>query len=355
MEYKNSLHQYICKTFGDNFTEESFRHIGFASLDSGTYLSTNGNVRIQAEESSRPLPVEITEVAIKTNGEWTIYSADDVKSGYFTKEKVEYTWPSHLQKYSSLQQDQEVATVSKLTDEGQKLVKDNLAREPEVEKVFLATTATGIDVYIESETFEHMQAHPDVDLEVVKEAISKIDDITTETPFRIGSTDLGRTVGKDNCVEINSEDKIEMLYRKNRDGQTPVILNGEKADTSLVTVGICLDQGKHTMFTAFYGQLAPKEPWDERIQNPTEKAEAEKFWSTHALVLEPDAIDWDKSNPTEDKRVENLANDILNKNSAKSEAYIVNPFKVMDEHKQTKTNDNKEERSGKNGLEDISI
>ena len=297
MEYNNELHEEVCKMFGDDFTEESFRHSGFRMSDCGTYLSSNGNVRIQVHQSVLPLPMVIEEVAIKTDGEWTTYNGDDEKSQYFTTEEVTYRWPSNLLKYSTLQGDYDTAYCTILTEEGQKFVKDNIAREPEAEKVFLATTASGVDVYIEKETYDHMQAHPDVDLEVVKEAINKIDDLTADTPFRMASTDMDRYIGEDNCIQIQPSFHVQDLYRKNRDGKTPVVVDvweDKTQHTTLVTTGICLDEGKHTMFTAFYGQLAPKEPWDSSL-SPDAKAESEAFWSTHALAVAPDAIDWERS------------------------------------------------------------
>lgn len=165
-----------------------------------------------------------------------------------------------------------------------------------MEKVFLAKTAAGADVYVGEETYEHMKAHPDVSIDHIKEAIEKSD---YSGPFKMENADLGRTIGKDNCVEIAPGDNVEELYRLRRDGATPFV-DKEPADTSKIVVGMALDDdGKHTMFTAFYGQLAPKEPWDKTLR-PEEKAESEKFWSTHALAKDSagnwkKGIDWERS------------------------------------------------------------
>jgi hypothetical protein len=65
--------------------------------------------------------------------------------------------------------------------------------------------------------------------------------------------------------------------------------------TSLITIGICLDDdGVHTLFTAFYGKLAPREPWDPSLPDQ-DRAESEEFWKTHAIVATPDEIDWERS------------------------------------------------------------
>ena len=106
---------------------------------------------------------------------------------------------------------------------------------------------------------------------------------------------LGRTVGKDNCVEVQPGDNPKMMYRRDREGQTPVLVYGKAADTSLINIGICLDDdGKHTMFTSFYGQLAPKEPWDKSLK-PEEVQESQEFWSKHALVVTRFDVDWERT------------------------------------------------------------
>ncbi len=164
-------------------------------------------------------------------------------------------------------------------------------------KVLLGTTALGQNIYIGQETYEHMQAHPDVSTEHIIEAISKIKDYNGQ--FRIGSVDLGRTIGKDTCIEVSVEEAI-MVYRKGREGLTPVVFNQEPADTNLITIGMCHDDdGKDTFFTAFYGQLAPKEPWDKNL-SPEQMTESEEFWNgkegkRHALIVTDDAIDWERT------------------------------------------------------------
>lgn len=156
-------------------------------------------------------------------------------------------------------------------------------------KTFIGTTANGIDVYMCESTYKHMIAHPDVRMDDVKEAIMKT---TYQAPFQIQSVDLGRICGKDSCISIPAGMKPKMRTRKGRQGKTPVFLSGvEAADTCILTVGICKDDdGKDTVFTAFYGQLAPKEPWDPRLSD-SERSESEAFWSSHALVVTTDQLE----------------------------------------------------------------
>jgi hypothetical protein len=156
-------------------------------------------------------------------------------------------------------------------------------------KKFIGTTKNGVEVYMCESTYEHMLAHPDVRMSDVKEAIMKM---AYKAPFQMAQVDLGRICGKDSCVEIPAGMKPEMRTRKGRQGKTPVFLTGVKAaDTSLLTIGICTDDdGKDTVFTAFYGQLAPKEPWDPRLSD-SERSEAESFWASHALVVTADQLE----------------------------------------------------------------
>ena len=155
-------------------------------------------------------------------------------------------------------------------------------------KTFIAKTSNNVDIYMCESTYEHMLAHPDVRMSDIKEAIMKT---VYKAPFQIKAVDLGRICGKDACIEIPAGMKPEMRIRKGRQGKTPVFISGVEAeDTTLLTIGICTDDdGKNTVFTAFYGQLAPKEPWDQRLSD-SERSESEEFWTSHALVVTADQL-----------------------------------------------------------------
>ena len=138
-----------------------------------------------------------------------------------------------------------------------------------------------------------MQAHATVSMDHIKEAIRKIDDY--HGPFKIGSVDLGRVIGKDNCIEVTDDIKVEHLYRKGRNIKSAVTFDGTPADTPLLTIGLCLDDdGKHTMFTSFYGKLAPKELEDSRLTD-AERPESERFWNTHVICVTRDDVDLERS------------------------------------------------------------
>lgn len=158
-------------------------------------------------------------------------------------------------------------------------------------KKLIAVTANGLEVYAEQDLYEkHMAAHADVKMEDIAEAISKITSANYNGQFGIITIDLGRLVGYDHCVPVTESDAVRHLYRENRKGTTPCLLNRKGNPTSLITIGIC----KQTLFTAFYGKLAPKEPWDDSLRE-SDRAESESFWKTHALCVDSDDIDWEMS------------------------------------------------------------
>lgn len=151
-------------------------------------------------------------------------------------------------------------------------------------------------VYLGKNFAEHMQAHQDVSLEHIKEALENLKVLVKN--FYIGTVDLKRVVGKQTCVEITDEnrDKVQMLYRKGRKGRTPILLEGEGVDTTCITIGIAKDdKNKFRLFTAWYGTKATREPWDRNIESETELKECEEFWSKHAIIADFNSINWERS------------------------------------------------------------
>lgn len=165
-----------------------------------------------------------------------------------------------------------------------------------MDKKLIAVTANGLEVYAEQDLYEkHMAAHADVKLSDIAEAVRKVTSANYNGQFGMLTIDLEREIGVDSCVEVTESDAVRHLYRKDRKGASPCLLNRKGNPTSLITIGICKDDdGKQTLFTAFYGKLAPKEPWDYSLTE-TERTESVAFWRTHALCVDSDAIDWEMS------------------------------------------------------------
>ena len=147
-------------------------------------------------------------------------------------------------------------------------------------KKIMATSQNGYEVYVVVDN-AHMMAH-DVEEDHLAEAIKQV---TVKPPFGFYTVDFGKVVGKTACVKTTEQDDIRMECRPGRELPSRVVYNREAEDTSLLTVGICTDDdGLETVFTSFYGELAPKELNDPRL-NDEERPEAEAFWATHALIV----------------------------------------------------------------------
>lgn len=170
-------------------------------------------------------------------------------------------------------------------------------------------------VYPGKNFVKHMEAHSDVSIEHIKEALENLKVLIGN--FYMGTIDLNRTIGKCTCVEVTDEnkDKVQMVYRKGREGRTPVLLEGEGFDTSHITIGISRDvnnKNVYRIFTAWYGDMSAKEPWDHRIETEEERRKADEFWSKHALIMDSNEINWERTNREDDAELMNflVKNDI---------------------------------------------
>lgn len=149
--------------------------------------------------------------------------------------------------------------------------------------------ANGTKIWINDPNFiKHMEAHSDVASDIIAEAIKKIQVVK---PFGFYTIEVAED-GYTNCVEITDEDDVRLVKRKGRDTLSRVVFNKQPKKTNLFTIGICLDtdDNKYKAFTAFWGELAPKEPTDPSLKD-SEKAESEAFWACHALVYDPANFD----------------------------------------------------------------
>ena len=153
-------------------------------------------------------------------------------------------------------------------------------------------TANGIELELYKEFEEHMEAHADVRFQDIIDAVSRID---YNGAFFMAPIDLGHVVGVNHLICRPTDEKVQMLHRKGRAGVTPCVFHQVAPATTKIVVGIAHDDGKDVVFTAFYGELSPREPWDESIQsNPELLKESKDFWAAHALIVTEDQIDWSK-------------------------------------------------------------
>lgn len=156
-------------------------------------------------------------------------------------------------------------------------------------------TKNGWSVIIPKSTMDHMEAHS-VDWGIVKEAIRQI---SYDGGFMKIAVDMGRVIGNTTCVPVTDDDEVMMLFRKNRKGMTPYVLNRQSIPTTKVVIILreASCDGSPVLVTSWYGELAPMEPWDAIRKKVTQKEidESEKFWKTHALIYNENEIDLERS------------------------------------------------------------
>ena len=162
-------------------------------------------------------------------------------------------------------------------------------------RTFLARTRNGRDIYINHETVKQMKSHPELNRKNIIQAIEKIDDY--DGKFYIKSIDIGKVVGKDDCVKRTSCDNTRLLYKKGCSYPFPICTNSQLQDTSMVTVILSENMdGVSEFLSAFYGIFTPKHPWDTRLSDD-ERNRSEDFWRNYTLIVNKDDIDWNKSTP----------------------------------------------------------
>ncbi len=168
----------------------------------------------------------------------------------------------------------------------------------------LGKTNSGEEIFMDDDAKEHVWgAHPDMNIEHIKEALKKVE-FTRSADGSFCKTavsiDLGRIIGKSGITEITDENKNEIVkvYRTDRKNTSNVLIGKEGDETSkiFIVVGYIPQANKSFLFTAAYGEDAPKEPNDPSIKDE-EKEEAEEFFSKYVICC-PNAkeqIDWDKT------------------------------------------------------------
>ena len=106
--------------------------------------------------------------------------------------------------------------------------------------------------------------------------------------FFLRAVDMGRVIGTNACVRVEGHDsRVYYARRGGRAGASRMVRG--ISPTPCTTLVLCLgwdpDAGHHVAYTAYVGEVAPREPWDPSLQeDPAGLAESRKFWAAHALV-----------------------------------------------------------------------
>jgi len=161
---------------------------------------------------------------------------------------------------------------------------------------YLGTTGDGLDVYDREDS--HFHPEGGLTLELLQEGLQKIN-FPKKGDFHKFVLNFHRTIGYSTCVKVTEDDDVVMVYRKGRAGMTPMVKNrvAEPCECLIIILRKDIELPNHaTLITAFIGAASTPEPWDKRLRKkPHEKAKAEEFWSTHALLYNEALIDWEKT------------------------------------------------------------
>jgi hypothetical protein len=144
----------------------------------------------------------------------------------------------------------------------------------------LGTLATGEPVYDNPDS--HLAEHPGV-LKVLSEALANLGPI--QGPVYRQTVDFGRVIGATDCLRTTKSDKIFYAQRKNRKGLTRFVMNRLARPTTQLSLVLLWHEGYWYCLTAFFGEMAPPEPWDSKAT-----PESRPFWNCHALVRDPKII-----------------------------------------------------------------
>ena len=109
-------------------------------------------------------------------------------------------------------------------------------------------------------------------------------------------------IGYNNCIATTPADKVVNVYRKGRLGTTPMVKGRKPEPCKSMVVIIRKDreyENCYRLVTCFVGEESFREPWDVTIRTEEERKESENYWSTHALVYNPDLVDWERTKLSE--------------------------------------------------------
>ena len=105
--------------------------------------------------------------------------------------------------------------------------------------------------------------------------------------------DSKKIIGKSSLIKTESITNNSDTYfskRKGREGPSRVALDQDFQGTSIISiVAEPLDEKQYNLISAWYGPIAPREPWDNTLLNDQKRLdESLSFWCCHALVYEVD-------------------------------------------------------------------
>ena len=162
-------------------------------------------------------------------------------------------------------------------------------------------TGRGGSIHLTDSVKEHLEAHSGI-LDLIPEIASKVS-LPTDGSRLACQTSLGRVVGQTSLIntkKIGLSESAWFAVRKNRMKASRVVPGAAPVDTDLVSIiANPAEDGSYDLASAWFGALAPQEPWDPDLaDDPAAYEESIHFWCSHGLVyssetmLEPFESTW---------------------------------------------------------------
>ena len=148
-------------------------------------------------------------------------------------------------------------------------------------------TNCGGNIIITEKVKSHLEAHPGI-IDLIPEIASRIT-LPTDGCRLASQISLGRIVGQSSLIntkKIGLSETAWFAVRKNRMKASRIVPDAGPADTDLVSiVANPVEKNSYELVTAWFGAMAPKEPWDPDLaDDPAAYEESINFWCSHALV-----------------------------------------------------------------------
>jgi len=155
-------------------------------------------------------------------------------------------------------------------------------------------TGCGGSIHLTDSVKEHLEAHAGI-LGLIPEIVSRVT-LPTDGSRLASQTSLGRVVGQSSLIstkKIGLSETAWFAIRKSRMKASLVVPNASPVDTDLVSiVANLVEKNSYELVTAWYGEFAPKEPWDPDLADDLSAYEESiNFWCRHALVYDPEVMD----------------------------------------------------------------
>jgi hypothetical protein len=177
-------------------------------------------------------------------------------------------------------------------------------KQPERNKTMAAVLgALGSgQVVIDREDGSHLATHP-VPEATLAEALALVD--AGGRGFIVEEVKFDRVIGLSSCVSTGTGDVIRYATRVNRSFASRFVVERSEVECRSVVLILALKkeegvdvlsgEAKYVLITAYVGELAPPEPWDERAfglaTDPLAAAsQSKQFWDCHALVWGSQAV-----------------------------------------------------------------